>query len=230
MNGRAQFVFQWVLGNVVGWIFAATVGITCVGFFILFLPTEYHDEGSNSLLTTAHSILLTTFMWLSLLAVGGFFGFGQWKTSLRDLVDKWVWLVANAIAGAALILSLIAFSSSVPSLVRVESGPASGMDTSYKLTSTWLIAILSMSSLVALTVGIPQWLALRRYVFRSSLWLLIVFLATIAVFVPFILITYAFESALFSLTVISCASPLIFAAITGIGIFELMKHRTNLTS
>jgi hypothetical protein len=156
-------------------------------------------------------------------------GLLQWKANLKSVLGaKPLWPAANAVSGIlmGLIVAMIAHvftnSDGVTTIPREST----------------LVFDLGVVALVGLAIGIPQWIVLRGYVHRASLWIVVNVLAPVAAIgltaVPRALLNSliifdndASRIEFDFLFVLSAylGIPLVFGAITGTALFRLLQHR-----
>ena len=162
---RAQvgwgFWLRWVLASTMGLTVGFAVGLIMlfVGAFMLFAATLEFDE----------TLTLTPVMFATMLAaaVGASVGIAQWLVLRWWQVSRAGWWVLASAVGAAVGGAAGAIVISAATLDFAEV-----VGETLTLTLTLTPVMLILVTMFGASVGIAQWLVLRRQVSRSGWWVL----------------------------------------------------------
>jgi hypothetical protein len=205
---QRYFVLKWTFVNLLGWLVAHILGIFILGIFMAILHEglsyDIRRPETNRILDEVFPYLTVLISAISM----GILALLQWRTLLKKILpNRRFWIACNVVSGITigLILANLLFEHSSP------------------LFDDFLVGLVALSFSLAIASALPQWFALHRHVELGVLWLLANVIG--AMVAALLLLLSAASNTVEALAFGYCfGAPLIFGAITGLVLFNLLKY------
>jgi hypothetical protein len=227
-QSKIDFIIRWILGTFAGWILAlvALIPGLVIGQIFWGIGWQHRDSQWYQIwsgwLEDAFFLLLAL---ATLILMGLSVGLAQWRIALKGKITRKLWLLLSSLLIISAGIGFLISSRLSPGLLTEHTtGIMSGMDASYTLTETWFLAVLIRSIVVGAFIGIPQWFILRRFFHQAHYWLFSVVLGSLSVFASLVAIVAIVKSTLISMSLGCCITPVVFGAVTGLGLYNLLKR------
>ncbi|MCC7450962.1 MAG: hypothetical protein IT324_26335 [Anaerolineae bacterium] len=196
MQGRSKFILNWTIGTFGGWLIALATAFT-IPFAILegfiLLTTQYYRWSTP---VWVHEIILVLSVLLSLIIMGLALGLSQWRLALKGTINNWAWIAVSSIVVFGTIISVALAMERLPPMLASYGGNLSGLDVALEVRETWPIGVAVLGIMLGVTIGLPQWLVLRRYFYRAGLWIPANIVGGMTAFVSLVMSAYLLGNAI----------------------------------
>lgn len=220
MQTRFWFIFRWVFGTTIGWFSGLVVGFIIPPLLFSLILSLINIRSENPLF-----ILIGLPIGLLIpLTIGFSVGFGQWRLALRNHIPRQLWLGISTLIGITSTIAVITSSVMSPSLIAAFTSGCSGLCVTYQIADTWLLSVLVNGTSIGLAIGIPQWLALRRYRQNTHWWIIANIAAGILTITFYVLLLQIIDGWL-AVGIWMCLAPILFAFITGFPLYTMLSRQ-----
>jgi len=224
VQGRSKFILNWTVGTFGGWLLALAAALTIpfAGWYVFFILTTQLLE--LSIPEWAHDVLLRLLALLTLIIMGLALGLSQWGMALQGAINKRAWVAVSSIVVFGSIIGVALAMERLSPILSSYGGNLSGLDVAFEVRETWPVSVAVLGITLGVTIGLPQWLVLRRYFYRVDLWIPANIVGGIAAFASLVVSAYLLGNAYTSLSLACCTGPVLFGAITGAVLFSLLQR------
>ncbi|MCC6802452.1 MAG: hypothetical protein IT319_06185 [Anaerolineae bacterium] len=227
LTPKTDFIVRWVAGTLLGCLFIPVIYLvigTMWEFSISIVSARFQAEPwYDGLIDILGSLLAPLIVFV----IGAVIGFGQWLLALQNLLRAWVWVLTSAVNGIVVLYALVAANRFAPSLFLPTPSIASGFGSRFEFSETWFTVALFIGITCGVASGMSQWIVLRRYVERASLWLLAVMIGSIGIVGVFVTLARVVKNVVSVEALSCCVSPVAYGLITGGVFYSLLKHRKH---